>query len=261
MSVSIFRELLHVRLPRLFPVVLLLTGLSACSEPPYTNVDNASLQMMLEQDVPIYDVRRPEEWRQTGVVEGSELLTFVDANGRLKPDFLSRFTTAIDKHDPVILICRTGNRTATLARYLVEDLGYEFVGLEHHSNPKNPVLVIYIDQEQGIAVEDCEKVSREVAALLDVEDPIPGQYNLEVSSPGLDRPMFTLEQYQRFAGETVQINCFAPVDGRRKFKGPILGVSGQAVLLEQDGAEVELELANIAKARLVPDYEQLFRKS
>ena len=124
MSASLLRQPIHVRLLLVFTVVVLLSGVSACSEPPYTNVDNTRLQMMLEQDVPIYDVRRPEEWRQTGVVEGSELLTFVDANGRLKPDFLSRFTTAIDKHDPVILICRTGNRTATLARYLVEDLGY-----------------------------------------------------------------------------------------------------------------------------------------
>lgn len=114
----------HLGLLRMCAVALLLTGLSACSEPPYTNVDNARLQMMLEQDTPIYDVRRPEEWHQTGVVEGSELLTFVDANGRVKPDFLSRFTAAIGKHDPVILICRTGSRTATLAHYLAEDLGY-----------------------------------------------------------------------------------------------------------------------------------------
>lgn len=148
-----------------------------------------------------------------------------------------------------------------LLQPLVEDLGYEFVGLEHHRNPKNAVLVVYIDHEQGIAVEDCEKVSREVAALLDVEDPIPGQYNLEVSSPGLDRPMFTLEHYERFTGETAEVNCFAPVDGRRKFKGPILGVREESVLLNQDGSEVELELSNIAKGRLVPDYEQLFKKS
>ena len=112
------------RLQNVCAVVLLWTGLSACSEPPYTNVDNSRLQTMLEQDIPIYDVRRPEEWRQTGVVEGSELLTFVDASGRLKPDFMSRFTAAIGQHDPVILICRTGSRTATLARYLVEEMGY-----------------------------------------------------------------------------------------------------------------------------------------
>ena len=114
----------HRRLLRVCAVVLLLTGLSACSEPPYTLVVKAQLQTMLERNIPIYDVRRPQEWRQTGVVEGSELLTFVDANGRVRPDFLSRFTAATDKHDPVILICRTGSRTATLARYLVEDLGY-----------------------------------------------------------------------------------------------------------------------------------------
>jgi ribosome maturation factor RimP len=148
-----------------------------------------------------------------------------------------------------------------LLQPLVEDLGYEFVGLEHNRIPKNAVLVVYIDHDEGIAVEDCEKVSREVAALLDVEDPIPGQYNLEVSSPGLDRPLFTLEQYQRFCGEVVKINCFAPVDGRRKFKGEILGVTDDAVRMDQDGNEVSLELANIAKARLVPDYEQLFKNS
>jgi len=109
---------------RVCAVGLLLPGLSACSEPPYTNVDNAQLQSMLEQDVPIYDVRRQDEWRQTGVIEGSKLLTFVDASGRLKPDFLDRFTAAAGKHDPVILVCRTGSRTSTLARYLVEELGY-----------------------------------------------------------------------------------------------------------------------------------------
>lgn len=113
------------RLLRICPVILLVTGLAACSEPPYTNVDSVQLQqMMLKQEIPIYDVRRPEEWRQTGVIEGSELLTFVDASGRLKPDFLDRFTAAVDRDDPVILICRTGNRTSTLARYLVEELGY-----------------------------------------------------------------------------------------------------------------------------------------
>ncbi|MGV6827737.1 MAG: rhodanese-like domain-containing protein [bacterium] len=98
--------------------------LSACSEPPYTNLDNAGLQTMLAQDIPLYDIRRPEEWMQTGVVEGSELLTFVDGYGRLKPDFFERFTAAINKDDPVILICRTGNRTGALGRLLVEELGY-----------------------------------------------------------------------------------------------------------------------------------------
>jgi rhodanese-related sulfurtransferase len=79
---------------------------------------------MLENNIPIYDVRRPEEWRQTGVVEGSKLLTFVDASGRMNPDFIERFSAANSLHDPVILICRTGSRTQTLARFLVEEMGY-----------------------------------------------------------------------------------------------------------------------------------------
>jgi len=147
-----------------------------------------------------------------------------------------------------------------LVQPLVEELGYEFIGLEHRSSPKNSALVIYIDRPGGIAVDDCERVSREVAALLDVEDPIPGHYNLEVSSPGLDRPLFTLEQFDRFRGETAQVSLFAPVDGRRRFKGRILGTGSGKVRLEQDGMEVELDMGNIAKARLAPDYDSLFVK-
>ena len=147
-----------------------------------------------------------------------------------------------------------------LLQPLIEDLGYEFVGLEHRSNPKDPVLAIYIDGPEGISLEDCERVSREVAALLDIEDPIPGHYNLEVSSPGLDRPLFTLEQFERFSGHEAQVTAYAPVGGRRKFKGVILGVTDDKLRLDQDGSEVELELGNIAKARLVPDYESLFTK-
>lgn len=152
------------------------------------------------------------------------------------------------------------DRLIQLLQPLVEDLGYEFVGLERRSNPKNAGLAIYIDRPGGIAVEDCERVSREVAALLDVEDPIPGQYNLEISSPGLDRPLFTLEQFARFSGEVAQLTVFAPVAGRRKFKGEILGTEDGKVRLDQDGTEVELEMGNIAKARLVPDYDSLFTK-
>jgi len=109
---------------RYSPFFLLIILLSACSEPPYKNLDNEQLKLMLEQNTPIYDVRRPDEWKQTGVIKGSQLLTFVDAGGRVKTDFLARFTAAVDKNDPVILICRTGNRTSTLARHLVEKMGF-----------------------------------------------------------------------------------------------------------------------------------------
>lgn len=144
-----------------------------------------------------------------------------------------------------------------LLQPLVEDLGYEFVGLEYNSNPKHSVLRIYIDHENGVGIEDCETVSRETAALLDVKDPIRSQYNLEVSSPGLDRPLFTAAHYRQFEGCIVQVNLFAPQDGRRKFSGPILGADETGIRIEQDGSEVTLDLSNVVKARLVPDYEEI----
>ena len=137
---------------------------------------------------------------------------------------------------------------------LVADLGYEFVGLEYRSQPKQSLLRIYIDCEGGVGLQDCESVSREVAALLDVEDPIAGHYNLEISSPGLDRPLFTLAQFARFAGEQVAVTLFAPAQGRRKFQGRILGTGDGLVTIEHDGAELALAFDNIAKARLVPNY-------
>jgi ribosome maturation factor RimP len=144
-----------------------------------------------------------------------------------------------------------------LLQPLVQDLGYEFVGLEYHNNPKHSVLRIYIDQENGVGIEDCERVSREVAALLDVKDPIRSQYNLEVSSPGLDRPLFTTAHYREFVGQLAQVNVFAPVDGRRKFSGPILSADEKSVTLSQDGTEVTLDIENVVKAKLIPDYEKI----
>ncbi len=140
---------------------------------------------------------------------------------------------------------------------LVEDLGYEFVGLEYNSNPKHAVLRIYIDHENGVGVEDCESVSRETAALLDVKDPIRSHYNLEVSSPGLDRPLFTPAHYLEFTGHDVQINLFAPQGGRRKFSGQILGADEHGVTINQDGSQETLDFSNITKAKLIPDYEKI----
>lgn len=109
---------------RFFGLSLLLITLSACTELPYNNINNGTLKTMLEQGVQIYDVRRPDEWRQTGVIKDSRLLTFVDGSGSVKPDFLTKFTSSVGKDDPVILICRTGNRTSSLARHLAEKMGY-----------------------------------------------------------------------------------------------------------------------------------------
>ena len=144
-----------------------------------------------------------------------------------------------------------------LLQPLVEDLGYEFIGLEYNPNPKHSVLRMYIDHENGVGIQDCETVSRETAALLDVKDPIRSHYNLEVSSPGLDRPLFTLAHYREFTGHLAQVNLFAPMDGRRKFSGPILGADDSSVSIEQDGSEVMLDFDNIAKAKLIPDYEKI----
>ncbi len=109
------------------PLIALLLGsaiMLIIKKPPYNNIENDQLQIMLKNNVPIYDVRRPDEWKQTGVIEGSQLLTFVNKNGEVKPDFFNHFTAEISKQDPVILICRTGSRTSTLAYHLVKKLGY-----------------------------------------------------------------------------------------------------------------------------------------
>lgn len=103
---------------------LLGLGLLGCSQPPYTNIGNTEFKALMDQGVVVYDIRRPDEWRETGVVAGSERLTFVDASGRVQPEFLARFTAATDPGQPVILICRTGNRSRALARHLAEELGY-----------------------------------------------------------------------------------------------------------------------------------------
>ena len=132
---------------RLFAAATLLVALTltGCGEPPYTNVDNATLKTLIEQGVPVYDVRRQDEWRQTGIVAGSRTLTFVDGSGRLNPDFLPKFTSEVAKDEPVVLICRTGNRTDALARELVEGMGYTRIynvrdGITQWIGEGNPVI-------------------------------------------------------------------------------------------------------------------------
>ncbi|MDP2787578.1 MAG: rhodanese-like domain-containing protein [Pseudomonadota bacterium] len=132
-------------LTRLFASALFLFALGGCAEPPYTNVDNAQLKTLLAQGVPIYDVRRPEEWRQTGVVAGSRKLTFVDAGSRPQSDFFPAITREVRRDQPVIVICRTGNRTDSLARELMEKMGYTQVynvqnGIAGWIGEGNPVV-------------------------------------------------------------------------------------------------------------------------
>lgn len=136
----------------------------------------------------------------------------------------------------------------------VETLGYELVGLEYLSQGKHSLLRVYIDSEDGITLDDCERVSHQVSGLLDVEDAMHGHYNLEVSSPGLDRPLFTIEHFKRFKGQQVKVKLTLPIDGQKKFKGTICDISdNNVVVLEVDAQEIELPFNTIEKANLVPE--------
>ncbi len=136
----------------------------------------------------------------------------------------------------------------------VSALGFELLGVEYMPQGRHSLLRIYIDHEDGITVDDCGDVSHQVSAVLDVEDPIRGEYTLEVSSPGLERPLFTLEHYARFAGQLAEIRLHAPLHGRRKFKGRIKGVDGDEVILDVEGEEQRLAIGNIEKAHLIHEW-------
>lgn len=152
----------------------------------------------------------------------------------------------------------TNEELSELLAPAIADLGLELVGIEFSPNSGSSLLRVYIDEaERGITIDDCERASREISALLDVNDPVSGRYTLEVSSPGLERPLFTPEHFTRFAGQVVKINVNLPLDGRRRFQGVIDSVDGDRVTIEQDGVPVQIAHANIAKARLVPDYAAL----
>ena len=137
----------------------------------------------------------------------------------------------------------------------VEPMGYELVGVEYLSRGKaGRLLRVYIDQASGITVDDCVAVSRQLSAMLDVEDPIGEHYELEVSSPGLDRPLFRPEHFERFAGERVRIRLSRPLDGRRNFEGLLGGLVEGAVELTVDGEVFRIAPDDIDSARLVPKF-------
>jgi ribosome maturation factor RimP len=138
-----------------------------------------------------------------------------------------------------------------LIRPTVEALSLDLWGIELLQQGKAATLRIYIESDAGITIDDCEKVSRQVSALLDVEDPITGEYTLEVSSPGLDRPLFTVSQFAAFAGEVVNIKLRSPLDGRRKFKGSITAIDGNQICVNVDGEEFTLDHDDVEKANVV----------
>ncbi len=132
--------------------------------------------------------------------------------------------------------------------------GYELVGLEFIRAGAHSTLRIYIDHENGINVDDCAEVSRQVGAVLDVEDPISVVYNLEVSSPGLERPLFKVEHYEQFIGHEVSIVLNMAVGNRRKWKGTIHSIEGETITLIVDKQEEQFVLSNISKANLIPKF-------
>ena len=140
----------------------------------------------------------------------------------------------------------------TLLTPTVRALGCEIWGIEYRPRGRNSLLKLYIDSPEGIGIDDCERVSRQVSALLDVEDPIVHSYRLEVSSPGVDRVLFRREQYLANVGERVDVRLAFPFDGRRHLAGRLAGVDGDDIVVEvEEDQEVVLPFQQIQRTRLV----------
>ncbi len=141
-----------------------------------------------------------------------------------------------------------------LLRPAVEETGKTLRGIEYISAGNNSVLRLFIDHENGINVDDCAEVSRQVGAILDVEDPISSEYSLEVSSPGVDCPLFEMAHFQEVIGETINVRLSMPLNGRRKFKGPLVAIENDNLIVEVDSIDYELAISNVDKANLVAKF-------
>ena len=152
---------------------------------------------------------------------------------------------------------------ASLLSPTIQALGLELLGAEYLPAPGSATLRLYIDVPEAelatrmVNIEDCEAVSREVSAQLDVEDPITGNYTLEVSSPGIERPLFTLAQFARHVGESAKVTLRLPQEGRRRLQGQIVRIEGGSVVLLVDDAEMSVAFENVDKARIMPDWVAL----
>jgi ribosome maturation factor RimP len=150
-------------------------------------------------------------------------------------------------------------KTQTLGELIepvVESFGLQLWGLQYVPHGSHALLRIYIDSEQGVGVEDCAKVSRQLSAVLDVEDPIQSKYTLEVSSPGLDRQLFNLSQYKTYIGKNIKLKLSRAIDGRKKFKAELISVDEekQTIEIKFEEVNVEIEFINIEKANLIEDF-------
>lgn len=148
------------------------------------------------------------------------------------------------------------HKLTAMLRPAVEETGKELLGVEYISAGNHSVLRLFIDHENGIDVDDCAEVSRQVGAILDVEDPISSEYSLEVSSPGLDRPLFEKAQFAAVVDETVEVKISMPLNGRRKFKGKLVAIENDSLIVMVDNEEYELVISNIDKAHLVYNHNK-----
>ncbi len=143
---------------------------------------------------------------------------------------------------------------ASLIEPTIEQLGYELADLELKLGGRNGVVRVFIDKPDGVDLTDCEIVSRQLSAVLDVEDALPGHYTLEVSSPGLDRKLTKPEHFQRFIGETIRVKLRFPVAGRRNYSGALRAADEEKIEVEVDGESHSLQIATIESARLIPSF-------
>jgi len=135
---------------------------------------------------------------------------------------------------------------------VVETMGYELVGVEFLGGSGHGTLRVYIDRDEGVNLDDCAAISHQISGILDVEEPIPQAYDLEVSSPGINRPLFKLDDFERYRGRIAKIKLAVALDGRKNFRGELRGVTeARAVNIEVDGEVYDLPYADIAKANLV----------
>lgn len=147
------------------------------------------------------------------------------------------------------------DKLSELLAPIVEDLGFRFWGLEYQVRKVDALLRVYIDSPNGISVDDCAAVSHEVAGILDVEEPISMAYILEVSSPGMDRILFSAQQFSEFLGDDVKMKLNQMVDGRRKIKGKIASVDNEKITIQSDDEQITIAFDQIMRARINPGFD------
>ncbi len=137
---------------------------------------------------------------------------------------------------------------------VIQSMGYELVGIEFQGSTQHGTLRVYVDHEKGIGVDDCVAISHQISAILDVEEPIRQAYDLEVSSPGINRPLFKAQDYEQYSGHSAKIKMAVPLNGRKNFKGVLQGViDSRSVKIMVDNEGYDLPISDIAKANLVDE--------